>query len=64
MADIADDEAIHRLARREVLANGGDGAGLVDGLGEGEAGGEAFIGWGVGLDHVRFARVALGGERG
>jgi hypothetical protein len=39
-ADIAADQPVHRLAGGEILQHVGDGAGLVLGLGEGEAGAE------------------------
>ncbi len=43
-ADIAADQTVHRPAARQVIQDGGDGGGLVDGLREGEAGDEGGVG--------------------
>ena len=64
IADIADDEPVHRLARRQIGPRRGDRARLVGSFGEGELGGETLIGVDVGLEHRGGLAVAFGGERG
>ena len=61
-ADIAADQAVHRLAGGEILQHVGDGAGLVLGFGVGEAGAEFGEGAVIGGQHRGFAHLPLGGE--
>ena len=44
ITDIADDQSLHRLARREVFAHRGDGPRLIGRFVVGKAGDEAFVG--------------------
>ena len=62
-ADIAADQPVHRLARRQVVERVGDRAQLVLGLGIGEARGE-FLVEALGRRHrLALAELALGGDR-
>ena len=63
VADIADHQPVHRLARGQIIAHRGNRARLIRGFGEGESGGEAFIGRRIGLDHRGGAIGTRGGER-
>ena len=64
IADIADHQAIHRMAGCKIGADGLDRARLIGCFGKAEAGGETLIGVGGRVDDRRHAVGLFGGEPG
>ena len=62
-ADVADDQPVHRLARRQIVEHIADRAVLIVGFLIGKTVDEAGITGGIGLDHLAGAQRALGGNR-